>query len=334
MSDKNKNRKRLLTDFVRYHRNEMTREERNSFERELQKDPFAEEASEGFASISPEEAFKDIENLQRRLKTKTVRKQRFMVYRIAASIAVLMMISTVFILIEKNKTVKQLADNSFQSETLEIVKSQPITEPAAKDVASEKPVVIEEKKTDKSVARQIRIETGKSEGTVERIKIAEIRKNDSISELKAKSVEAYIAEERMAAKADSQAQVSLDPSISALSEVVIVGYGVKGDESDKEDVQTGFVPPQPVNGKSNFDKYIKENLHRPDTATAGQRVVVVISFLVRTNGSVDSIRIVRSPGKLFSDEVIRLIKSGPSWKPAEENGKKIEDEVRLRIVFR
>ena len=136
------------------------------------------------------------------------------------------------------------------------------------------------------------------------------------------------------AKRDSQVQVKLDPSISALSEVVVVGYGTKKAKSEKEDVFTGYAPPSPVNGKSNFDKYIKENQHRPDSITAGQRAVVVVSFLVRINGSIDSIMIARSPGKIFSDEAIRLIKSGPSWKPAEDNGKPVEDKVRIRIVFR
>jgi TonB family protein len=63
-------------------------------------------------------------------------------------------------------------------------------------------------------------------------------------------------------------------------------------------------------------------------------VVVVLNFRVDTEGKIDSIRIIRSPNKNFSDEAIRLIKEGPGWKPAEENGKTINDEVRIRIVFR
>ena len=136
------------------------------------------------------------------------------------------------------------------------------------------------------------------------------------------------------ANADVQNQVSPDSDLSALNEVVVVGYGTKRAESEKEDVFTGYVPPQPLNGKAEFDKYVQTHLHRPDTITDGQRIVVVISFLVRSDGGLDSIRIVRSPGKLFSDEAIRVIKSGPSWKPAEDNGKPIEDKVRIRIVFR
>jgi protein TonB len=63
-------------------------------------------------------------------------------------------------------------------------------------------------------------------------------------------------------------------------------------------------------------------------------VVVVVSFLVQTDGSIDSIRIVKSPGKSFSDEAIRILKSGPKWKPAEDNGRQVEDIVKLRLVFK
>jgi hypothetical protein len=98
----NRNKKILLTDFLRYREGAMTGEEKNYFERELQKNPFAEEAAKGFDLISQEEALKDVNLLQKRLSVKVSGRKRFMVYRIAASIAVLMVISTVFIIIERN----------------------------------------------------------------------------------------------------------------------------------------------------------------------------------------------------------------------------------------
>jgi len=61
---------------------------------------------------------------------------------------------------------------------------------------------------------------------------------------------------------------------------------------------------------------------------------VVLGFLVRRDGSIDSINIVRSPGKLFSDEAIRVLKSGPLWNPAKDKGNTVEEYVRLRLVFR
>jgi TonB family protein len=411
MTDRNKNKKSLLPDFIRYRRHEMTGKERNSFERELQKDPFAEEAAEGYASISAEEASNDIIHLQKRLKSRFIRRQKFIIYRIAASVAVLMVISTVLIIVERNKTGNQHNKIAFQTKALEITENQPLTKQASKDDVSEMPVMIAEKKSDKSVDKQIRMETATKSGAVENVKIAAAQIFDSIPKTKLNVVEDYVTGEQVAAplaildkekissgrrakgrilssednmpvpgasisikgtntgvvtdaggnfkitlpdsdnrtlianfigmeskefdaKADSQLEVRLDPSVSALSEVVVVGYGVNRAESETEEEISGYVPPCPVNGKSDFDKYVQENLHRPDTATSGQRIVVVVSFLVHADGRIDSIRILRSPGKPFSDEALRLIKSGPSWKPAEENGKIIEDEVRVRIVFR
>lgn len=342
MSDKNKNMKSLLNGFLRYQRGEMTGKERNSFERELQKYPFAEEAAEGFASISPDESSKDLAYLQKQIKSRTVRRQRFIYYRIAASVAALMVISTIFIIVERIKPSKQLAETSGRTEAIEITIDQPLTEHTQKIEPFERFAMISEKKAEKSGAQQIRSETGKGAVPVENVKIPVLQIVDSVPEIKVKPVEEYVRDEKIAApvavfaraKADSQKQISLDTSVLALNEVVVVGYGTRRAEYDNEVIPSGYAAPQPVNGKSEFDKYIQENLQRPDTTTAGQRVVVIVSFLVRTDGSIDSIRIVRSPGKPFSNEAIRLIKSGPSWKPAEENGKMIDDEVRVRIVFR
>ncbi len=50
MSDRNKNRKKELEDFLRYSQDQMSEEERNAFERSLQQDPFDAEALEGLSS--------------------------------------------------------------------------------------------------------------------------------------------------------------------------------------------------------------------------------------------------------------------------------------------
>lgn len=349
MSHKNKIRNKFLTDLARYHQNEMTGKERNSFERELQKDPFAEEAAEGLGSISKEKSYKDLTDLQKRIIYRNASKQRFMVYSIAASLAVLIGISVLFILFEKYKTANRLADNSDQSKKIEIIKSRPLIAPVVKDAPTEKHAFSPEKIKSKSVRKETPTGAGRNVSQTDKSETITTGKNDSLSEKKVQPVAADITSEKMnvvanerslpsakefKANADLQSQVKSDSDVSALSEVVVVGYGRKRAESEKEDVSTGYTPPSPVNGKSDFDKYIKENLHRPDTITAGQRAVVVVSFLVHVNGSIDSLRIVRSPGKIFSDEAIRLITSGPSWKPAEDNGKPVEDEVRVRIVFR
>jgi hypothetical protein len=128
-------------------------------------------------------------------------------------------------------------------------------------------------------------------------------------------------------------QIRLNSSQSALSEVVVVGYSVKKSDRAEEDISE-YVHPQPSTGKSEFDDYVKNNLHRPDTADGGKKMVVVLSFLVRTSGELENFKIIKSPGKAYSDEAIRVIKSGPDWNPATDNGTAVEENVRLRIVFR
>jgi hypothetical protein len=47
-----------------------------------------------------------------------------------------------------------------------------------------------------------------------------------------------------------------------------------------------------------------------------------------------NIEVKKSPGESFSSEAIRLLREGPEWVPAENNGKYIADEKRIRIVFK
>ena len=63
MSDKKKHRKTDAKDFRKYLGNRMSDEERNAFERELQKDPFAGEALEGLSSLGEEDLQKDLKEL-------------------------------------------------------------------------------------------------------------------------------------------------------------------------------------------------------------------------------------------------------------------------------
>jgi hypothetical protein len=330
MSDKNKNRKSRLSEFFRYNRNELSGEERNSFERELQKDPFTEEASEGFKSILDDSAGEDISELERRLKVRTSGRKSFMLYRIAASVAIIIALSSIFIVIEKNRSSKQIAVNTLPPPVLEISRNKPVTQsevrtmpPKEKDLNEKRKSVSHDVKTESPAAGiseepKVNPIPEKSENNNLSSRSVEIQKNDSFADLKSESAVSEISEDR----------------ISAPAGAMVRDRSLKKVQSEKEESISGHNPPQPVNGKTEFDKYIKENMHRPDSLTAEQNTEVTLSFIVRVDGSLDKIRIVSSPGRLFSDEAIRLIKSGPMWKPAEQSGKPVEERVKVKISFR
>lgn len=408
MRDRNKNKKGSKTDFIRYQNDKMKSAERNAFEKELQKDPFAEAASEGFTLISPEEVSGDIADLKKLLKRRVEKRDRIIYYRIAASLAALMIVSSVFIIISRRSSTKQIAANMERTISPEITEVLPITEPADKTEPTAQTAIIPEKKEGRSVVNkkdQKPLIPSENEeiaaySLIEPVNRAEVKqadehiKSEQISALppvmaKSKRSSVYKSEGKIISsednlpvagasivvvgektgvltdsggsfsidlpdsnkhtlvasfigmetkefesKQDTPSVIKLDPSLTALNETVVTAYGISREESEMQSKPEEYVAPQPVGGKSNFDKYIRENLHWPDTLYSGQKAIVVINFSVQTDGSIDSIRIIRTPGKPFSDEAIRLLRTGPSWQPAVDNGQIIEDQVRLRIVFK
>ncbi len=317
MKEKRKNNKSDLSEFLRYVRGEMTKREEHAFQRNLQKDPLAEEASEGFEEIDPGRAEKDILKLRKRVKRRISGKQGVLWYRIAASVAVLMILSSIFIIVNKRKPSEQIAYSPPPAPSKEI-QVTPEQKKAPEITGRKEPVAVIPEKSKKAPD-----ETQKPE-----IKLG---KTD---EIKKEPVTADYQEAFMVAEAEAKAPEKPEIAERAMASKAVLAKGTRGVEYEKEDTVAGHIPPQPANGRADFDKYIQDNIRRPDTVTAGQRVVVVLNFIVKADGVIDSIKIIRSPGKPFSDEAVRLIREGPAWKPAEENGETISDEVRIRIIFK
>jgi TonB family protein len=384
---KKKNDKSRLSDFTRYIRGEMTKREENAIQRELQRDPFAAEAADGLAQISPDEAMDDMKILERRLKTRISGRERVMYYRIAASIAVLMIISSVFVIIDRNKPAGELSKKAAIQTPVEVPESEAIKEQPEKNkneaqvgAGAEKPKNIPlqtaEEPSRITAEERVAIKAPVPKASLKKAALAEVRGTVISSEdnlpvpgavisLKgtdkrvltdtegkfsipladttpAVLVADFIGMERQEfrAKEDTDMKISLTPTAMALSEVVVVGYekSLKGKEAGAaekaEYEEPEYISAQPVTGNYGFDKYIEENIKNPASLPSGQRAVVVLSFTVKSTGVIDSIKVLRSPGQEFSDEAIRLIKEGPAWKPAEDNDQTIDDEVRIRIVFK
>lgn len=61
---------------------------------------------------------------------------------------------------------------------------------------------------------------------------------------------------------------------------------------------------------------------------------VTLTFTVTKEGTIDGIRVVRSTHPLLEAEAIRVVKKLTKWIPAQDNGKAIDAEYSLPIVFR
>ncbi|HKK41633.1 MAG TPA: energy transducer TonB [Bacteroidales bacterium] len=309
MSEKKKNKRNIFPDFIQYRSDKMTGKEKNSFERGLQKDPFAEEAAEGFEMFPPGDINNDMATLQKRLDKRVTRKRRMTVYRIAASIAALMVVSSVFLVIERNRKQGNRIQELHEKKVMEINEGEALHSKAhEKEKRNPAPSIAREKKNITVTASDARV---KDEENAEMEVGKELQKGQVEEVPIGKRQEARAVRARI----DADAVTGLPVQKSA---------GIRGK----------YVPPEPLAGIKAFEKYIYDNIRRPDTLPEQESLAVTLNFRINTQGKIDSMRILKSPGRAFSKEAGRLILSGPGWKPGSRNGKVIDDSVTLNIVFK
>jgi TonB family protein len=131
---------------------------------------------------------------------------------------------------------------------------------------------------------------------------------------------------------EEELNVSLDPDVSQLSEVVVVGYGAE--RKSEEDENVTFEMAAPAGGRRAFKKYLEQNLQYPVQALNNQvEGKVTIQFTVEKSGALSDFKVVKSLGSGCDEEVIRLIKNGPAWSPTKKASEALSDRVKVRVRF-
>ncbi len=128
----------------------------------------------------------------------------------------------------------------------------------------------------------------------------------------------------------NKADISLETDTAQLSEVVVVGYGAARDENYTPLIKKA----EPVGGLKAYNRYLDNDARYP-LAVAERRIKgrVSLKFTVKTDGSLDEFKIVKSMGKLFDEEALRMVKEGPAWNPTTEDNVPVESEVLVRVKF-
>ncbi len=60
---------------------------------------------------------------------------------------------------------------------------------------------------------------------------------------------------------------------------------------------------------------------------------VVVSFLVDKNGKISEVEALNDPGYGSAEEAVRVIKKGPDWTPAVQDGKNVIYRQKQSISF-
>ena len=124
--------------------------------------------------------------------------------------------------------------------------------------------------------------------------------------------------------------IVLDEDVSALSEVVVVGYG-----TSKYAEPSTYKSASPIGGKSAYKKYLQKNIRYPKSAKDNNiegRVKVI--FYIEPNGTLTNFEVKKSLGHGCDEEAIRLIKEGPKWSAAERDSGAFRQKASVTIRFK
>lgn len=129
----------------------------------------------------------------------------------------------------------------------------------------------------------------------------------------------------------TEVNIQMKPDVASLSEVVVVGYG---NEDEFEFEGTKWEPAEPAGGNRAFKRYLESNLRYPQVAIENKvEGKVTIQFTIEPTGTLTDFRVVRSLGYGCDEEVIRLIRNGPQWKPTRRNDEPVRGKGKVKMRF-
>jgi protein TonB len=105
----------------------------------------------------------------------------------------------------------------------------------------------------------------------------------------------------------------------------------------KEENNPGFSAvskaPEFPGGMQAWMAFLGRHLRAPGDLEAGEKKTVMVRFMVDTLGNVSNFEILKSAGNQFDNEVIRVMKKMPKWKPAIQNGHRVSVSFMQPVTF-
>ncbi len=138
----------------------------------------------------------------------------------------------------------------------------------------------------------------------------------------------------MKALADTLSNVKNDAKATA--ETVQADEAKEKEVADDEPLLHAEQMPTFQGGDLNmFRMWVQKNVRYPQIAQKkGIAGKVVVSFVIERDGSLTNIKVLNTPHKSLSDEVIRMLKQSPKWTPGRQNGKIVRVTYNLPVDFR
>ena len=116
---------------------------------------------------------------------------------------------------------------------------------------------------------------------------------------------------------------------------VVEAPKVQAEDYDKE-FKTVQIEAKFPGGNAAWQKYLQRNLNSEAPVENGAppgNYTVIVSFLVDKNGNISEVQALNDPGYGTATEAIRVIKKGPAWTPAVQNGRNVIYRQKQSVTF-
>lgn len=130
-----------------------------------------------------------------------------------------------------------------------------------------------------------------------------------------------------------------EKDLGIVAPVVEKGTGVV-EAPKEEDYNKVFtvvqIPAEFPGGLPAWQKFLERNLNRDLPVENGAppgKYTVYVTFIVDKTGAISDVKAENDPGYGTKDEAVKVIKRGPSWKPAVQNGRNVIYRHKQGITF-
>lgn len=123
------------------------------------------------------------------------------------------------------------------------------------------------------------------------------------------------------------------PPVEAKGTGTVVAPVVQAEDYDKTFTKVENPATFP-GGMDGWRRYLERNLSFPESAQeAGTQGVVRVQLVVDKEGNVSEVKALNDPGDGLAAEAERVIRKGPKWNPAEQNGRKVTFRFVQQVTF-
>lgn len=111
---------------------------------------------------------------------------------------------------------------------------------------------------------------------------------------------------------------------------------VKKEDDDNKIFEKVEIEAQFPGGEAGWRKYLERNLNPNapvDNGAPEGSYTVWVQFIVDKEGNISDVKALTNHGYGMEDEAMRVIKKGPKWTPAQQNGRQVKAYRKQPITF-